>query len=95
MAAKKKAAGTPKAKQTRLPGVEVSTVPAVEKAAHRYVEARSELSSAKEVLQDATKNLIETMHKAKMTNYRSGEYLIEISELESIKVKELDKGQAE
>lgn len=74
--------------------LETSKIPAVRKAARAYVEARGVFQEASKTVTDCKQQLQDAMHRHGLTAYVDGEFTIEISTTESIKVRLKDDEEA-
>lgn len=84
---KKKRARPPKARQGHLPGLESPSIPAIDKAADKYVDARNERMEA---LQEEIKlrDVLEhAMKEAELKVYEYDGFIVEFSLEEKIKVR--------
>jgi hypothetical protein len=77
-------------------GVTQRKIPAIEKAARKYVEVRDERMALTKKEVDARAVLANAMHENECTIYRFGDMVVEIKPgNEKIKVKTVDEEEAE
>lgn len=84
-----------------LPGIEgegvaQKKIPAVTKAANRYVEVRDQRMALTDKEVDAKAVLLNAMHENGLTIYRFDDYIVQIKEgKENVKVKSADDAESD
>lgn len=80
----------PKAKRKRqrqLPGMESPSIPAIDKAAEAFLEAKEERFTIIKSFADAKLNLVAAMREHKLAVYEFDGYMVKLDESQSVDVK--------
>lgn len=78
-----------RAKQATIPGVEISDIPAVQRAANEWLEADAEVLEKKKVADELKKKVIKAMKTHAIPDYRSGDLIIKVRGSEHCSIKRI------